>query len=242
MKITKYIPDMITSLNLLCGVVGVIFALEGKVSIAFPLMLAAAVFDFCDGLAARMLNAYSDFGKELDSLSDVVSFGVLPSVMLVNLMKVCTFSVSWVCYIPVVLAVCSGLRLAKFNVDDRQHSSFIGLPTPAAAMVCGSLCYFEAFQPGTFITVWAAGKVFVPAIAIILSALLVSEIPMFAMKFKAGDVDSFTKGKRISFIVNVALCIVVVAVLRLNWSLAILLSFLMYILMNVVYACLPSKK
>ena len=157
-------------------------------------------------------------------------------------MKVCTFSVSWVCYIPVVLAVCSGLRLAKFNVDDRQHSSFIGLPTPAAAMVCGSLCYFEASQPGTFITVWAAGKVFVPAISIILSALLVSEIPMFAMKFKAGEVDSFTKGKRISFIVNVALCIVVVAVLRLNWSLAILLSFLMYILMNVVYACLPSKK
>lgn len=242
MKITKHIPNMITSLNLLCGVLGVIFVMEGKTSIAFPLMLAAAFFDFFDGLAARLFKASSDMGRELDSLSDLVSFGVLPSLMLVNLMKVCTYSMNWICYIPVVLAVFSGVRLAKFNIDERQHSSFIGLPTPAAAMVCGSLCYFEAVQPGTFISVWAAGKFFVPALSIVLSVLLVSEIPMFSVKFAAGEADHFTKGKRISFLVNVILCAVIVIFLGLNWSLVILLTFLMYILMNLVYAFFPARK
>ena len=137
--IKKYVPDFITSLGLASGVLGVVFALEGKIWLAFPLMLAAAVFDFCDGLAARALDAYSDLGKELDSLSDMVSFGVLPSVMLYNLMKTCTFSSSAWCLVPLLLAVFSGLRLAKFNVDPRQHMSFVGLPTPVAALLCGSL-------------------------------------------------------------------------------------------------------
>ena len=83
MGLTKHIPNTITSLNLLSGALGVVFALEGKPEIAFPLMLAAAVFDFCDGLAARLLKAYSPVGKELDSLADDISFGLLPSVMLV---------------------------------------------------------------------------------------------------------------------------------------------------------------
>ena len=135
---------MITSLGLACGVVGVVFALEGRIWLAFPLMLAASVFDFCDGLAARALDAYSDLGKELDSLSDMVSFGVLPAVMLYNLMKTCTFSSSAWCLVPLLLAVFSGLRLAKFNVDPRQHRSFVGLPTPVAALLCGSLCSLRA--------------------------------------------------------------------------------------------------
>jgi len=237
MKITRYIPDTITSMNLLSGVLGVIFTFKGRFDIAFPLMVAASVFDFCDGLAARALNAYSDLGKELDSLSDMVSFGVLPALMLYQTMRVCTFSESWVCYIPLILAVFSGVRLAKFNIDERQHDSFIGLATPSAAMICGSLCYFIAHDMSTFLATWAAGYVFIPVLALILSALLVSEIPMFSMKVtKETMSDKVTMRKRIAFFINVAIIVVIVASLGLNWSLAVLLSFVVYALMNMAFA------
>lgn len=237
MKITRYIPDTITSMNLLCGVLGVIFTFKGRTDIAFLFMLAAAVFDFCDGLAARALDSYSDLGKELDSLSDMVSFGVLPSLMLFETMRVCTFSDSWLCYIPLVLAVFSGVRLAKFNIDDRQHDSFIGLATPSAAMICGSLCYFIAHDQNTFLAAWAAGYLFLPLLAVVLSVLLVCEIPMFSMKFGKGkNADPVTSRKRISFLVNVAVIVAIVVSLGLNWSLVVLLTFVVYALMNIAFA------
>ena len=123
MSLKKYIPNTITALNLACGVLGVVFALDGRIELAFALMLAAALFDFCDGLAARVLGAYSDMGKELDSLADVVSFGVLPAVMMHRTMVLCTWSHGWICYLPLIFAVFAGLRLARFNVDERQHSA-----------------------------------------------------------------------------------------------------------------------
>ena len=227
-----HIPNAITSMNLLCGVLGVIAALEGRFDWAFYLMLAGAVFDFCDGLAARALKVVSSTGKELDSLSDVVTFGVLPSVMLYELMRVCTFSNSIWCYVPLLIAVFSALRLAKFNLDERQHSSFLGLPTPASAMICGSLCYFIAHDMQTFLATWASGFVFIPLLALVLCVLLVSEVPMFSMKFSRED-DSLMKRKRILFAVNVLLVVAIVVSLHLNWSLIILLVFLVYILMNL---------
>lgn len=237
MSIKRYIPDTITSMNLLCGVLGVIFTFKGRIDIAFPLMLAASVFDFCDGLAARALDAYSDLGKELDSLSDMVSFGVLPAVMLYHTMCVCTWSESWICYIPLVLAVFSGIRLAKFNVDDRQHDSFIGLATPSASMICGSLCYFIAHDMNTFLATWASGFVFIPVLAVILSVLLISEVPMFSMKISKENKDDKTSmRKRVAFLVNVAIIVAIVASLGLNWSLAVLLTFVVYALMNMAFA------
>ncbi len=227
-----HIPNAITSMNLLCGVLGVIAALEGRFDWAFYLMLAGAVFDFCDGLAARALKVVSTTGKELDSLSDVVTFGVLPSVMLYELMRVCTFSDSIWCYVPLLIAVFSALRLAKFNLDERQHSSFLGLPTPASAMICGSLCYFIAHDMQTFLATWASGFVFIPLLAVMLCVLLVSEVPMFSMKFSRED-DSLVKRKRILFAVDVLLVVAIVVSLQLNWSLIILLVFLVYILMNL---------
>ena len=229
MKITRYIPDTITSMNLLCGIIGVVFAFKGRFEIAFPMMLGAAVCDFCDGLAARALKAYSDLGKELDSLADMVSFGVLPSVMLYNLMKACSFGESALCFIPLLLAVFSGLRLAKFNIDDRQHESFLGLPTPAAAMLCGSLCYFAASEPTSWFAIWCGGKLFIPALTLALCALLVCEIPMFSLK-KFGD------RKPLRFLVDVAVVVIFVVLMKLNWSLAVLLTFIVYILKNIIYA------
>ena len=235
MSLKKYIPDFITSLGLASGVLGVVFALEGKIWLAFPLMLAAAVFDFCDGLAARALDAYSELGKELDSLSDMVSFGVLPSVMLYNLMKTCSFSSSAWCLVPLLLAVFSGLRLAKFNVDPRQHRSFVGLPTPVAALLCGSLCWFVAHEPASLLATLSGGLVFVPVLTVVLCALLVCEIPMFSMKIAAGDTKTVLL-KRISFIVEIAVIVAVVLLLRHDWSLAVVISCVLYILKNLVYA------
>lgn len=235
MALRKYIPDFITSLGLASGVAGVVFALEGNIAVAFPLMIAASVFDFCDGLAARALGAYSEMGKELDSLSDMVSFGVLPAVMMYKLMKTCTFSLSVWCFAPLLLAVFSGLRLAKFNVDERQHLSFIGLPTPVAAMLCGSLCYFVAFEPASLIATLCGELVFIPVLAVCLSALLVCELPMFSMKF-GGETSRALRFKRISFIVEIALILAAVLILGLNWSLAVTLSCLLYIIKNLVYA------
>ena len=139
-------------MNLLCGVIGVVLAFKGKVDFAFYLMIAGSVFDFCDGLSARALGAYSDMGKELDSLADIVTFGVLPSVMLYNVSHVCMWGESWICWTPLLITVFSGLRLAKFNVDERQHMSFVGLATPACAMICGSLCYFVIHGQSSFLS------------------------------------------------------------------------------------------
>lgn len=232
MTIKKIIPNSITSMNLLSGVLGVIFTLEGHIEIAFPLMLAAAVFDFCDGLAARALGAYSDMGKELDSLADMVSFGVLPSIMLYKVSP----AGHWTAYIPLFIALMSGLRLAKFNVDDRQTTSFIGLATPACAMICGSLAYWINAEPSSFVASWAAGHIFIPVVSVCLGLLLVSPLPMFSMKFKKGQQDHTQLIKRTAFLTIAVLAIIVVAVTRANWAAAVTLIFLCYILVNCVFA------
>ena len=238
----RYIPNTITSMNLLSGVVGVIFALEGKPGVAFPLMLLAAVCDFLDGMAARALHAYSEMGKELDSLADVVSFGVLPAVMMFATMRTCTYSNAIWCYVPLLIAVFSGLRLAKFNLDERQHENFLGLATPASAMICGSLCYYIAAEPGSLLNVWAGGYVFLPLVALVLCALLVSEVPMFSMKLKKGQPKALVS-VRLCFGVCVLLIVGFVALLRLNWSLAVLLSLVVYVLMNLVFSYIcPAER
>ncbi len=237
MTLKKYIPDALTCCNLLCGSAGVVFALDGRADIAFFLMLAAACFDFLDGFAARMLDAYSALGKELDSLSDVVSFGVLPSVMLVNLMRVCSFSNGLLCLVPLLIAVFSGLRLAKFNIDERQHDSFIGLPTPASALLCGSLAYYIAVRPASLPGIWAAGPVFIPLLAVALCALLVSGIPMFSLKFgKSVHADGALRVKRLAMGLVAAVVVLLVVFFRQDWSLAVLLIMSLYIIKNCIYA------
>jgi len=234
MNFRKVIPNTITSMNLLCGVVGVIFAFKDRPDIAFLLMLAAAVFDFLDGLAARALDAYSDIGKELDSLCDVVSFGVLPSLMLHRTMVSLSGESVW-SYVPLVLAVFSALRLAKFNVDERQHSGFIGLPTPAAAMLCGALCSFAFAEPGTAPARFCAAAWGLPLLAILLSALLVSEVPMFSMKFGKGiETDRSARDKRLWFLGLAVLAAIVTAAFGLHWTLAVLAAFAGYIVINLI--------
>ncbi|MBP5382773.1 MAG: CDP-diacylglycerol--serine O-phosphatidyltransferase [Bacteroidales bacterium] len=233
----KFIPDCITSMNLLCGIIGVVFAFKGRPDIAFLLMLGGAAADFFDGFAARALDAYSDMGKELDSLSDLVTFGVLPSIMLYKLSCTCMFGESWICWIPLIITLASGLRLAKFNVDERQSASFLGLPTPAAALLVGSLCYYVAADPACFLSDWCSGPVFIPLLSVCLSGLLLSEVPMFSFKFHKDD-PSALKIKRMA-LAGLALAAILVCVFcRLDWSAVILLTLSCYILKNLIYATL----
>ncbi len=241
MNIIKHIPNSITSMNLLCGVLGVIFTFSGRFDLAFYAMLTAAVCDFCDGLSARLLKAYSDMGKELDSLADMVSFGVLPSLMMYRQMNQ-AYGDSYLVYIPLLIAVFSGLRLAKFNIDERQSENFIGLATPACAMICGSFCYYVSNDPTSILSSWAATSWFIPVCSAVLSLLLVSEIPMFSMKFKKGVKPTAPVNlQRLTFFGIIIISAVVTAVLGLNWSLIVLLSFTAYILMNVAIALTVKK-
>ena len=228
-------------MNLLCGVIGVVFTLRfGRPDIAFLLMLAAAGFDFCDGLSARLLNAYSDIGKELDSLADMVSFGVLPSVMLFKIMD--KPSNGWFCYLPLIIAVFSALRLAKFNIDERQHYGFIGLATPASAMICGSAAYLCMDTPMSSFAQLCYTPWFLPVVAVILSLLMVSEIPMFAMKFGGGaETDALTKMKRTAFLTITAIIVIIVFLMHWNWAAVVLLMFTVYILMNLIFYLFAPK-
>lgn len=240
--IVKNIPNTITSLNLLSGIAGILCAFSGRLDVSFLLMLAAAVFDFFDGFAARALGAYSPMGKELDSLADSVSFGLLPSLMLHRLMVVLSGETSVWCYIPLSIALFSVLRLAKFNIDERQSENFIGLATPASAMICGSLTYYLLHQTDSYMVAWAQGHVFIPVLSIVLSVLMVCEIPMFSMKFKKGiSKDSPLYRQRISFAGTVVVAAVLVMTLGLNWSMIVLLSFVAYIVMNLLSRPLFGK-
>ena len=219
-------------MNLLCGALGVIFTFQGALHIAFYLMLAAAVCDFLDGFAARLLKAYSPMGKELDSLADLISFGLLPSLML-HRRLVEGGMTGFVAYIPLVICVFSALRLAKFNVDERQTENFIGLATPACAMICGAFAYYVCKDTESVLYSWASIKAFIPAGSVVLSLLLVSEIPMFSMKFKKNmKKDTPVYRQRVAFAGVIFVSIVLVILLGLNWSMTVILVFVSYIVMN----------
>ena len=143
MGLRKHIPNTVTCLNLISGAVAVIMAFQDRLDAALGFIILAAAFDFLDGLTARALNAYSEIGKELDSLSDTVSFGLAPSLILYNYLDGFTTGVHpYVCYFPLILAAFTAVRLAKFNIDTRQSENFLGLPVPASGLCAASLAAF----------------------------------------------------------------------------------------------------
>ena len=234
MKILKQIPNTITSLNLLCGVFGIIAAFNGDLHISFYLMLAGALCDFCDGLAARALDAYSPMGKELDSLADLITFGLLPSIMLYKCMEWYNPG-AWYCYIPLIIAVFSALRLAKFNTDDRQSENFIGLATPACAMICGSFVAISHLDILNVARPVTESPWVIPVASAVLSLLLVSEIPMFSMKFKKGASDDL-KLIRIAFISVSAIALAATLALGQSFAHAVFFIFVTYVFMNIIHA------
>ena len=177
----KHIPNAITCLNLFSGCLGIVFAFEGKLDWASYSILVAAVFDFLDGLLARLLNAYSDIGKDLDSLADVVSFGVLPSVIIYHLFAESSSNGDWLNYSAFLIAIFSALRLAKFNNDTRQSENFIGLPTPANAMLIASIPFIAA--GGNMVSSYVQTPIFLALFSLGMGLLLISEIQLISLKF-----------------------------------------------------------
>lgn len=184
--VTKHIPNTLTSCNLISGCIALVFALSANYTMALTFIVVGAVFDFFDGMSARLLGVSSPIGKELDSLADVVTFGVAPSSMIYTLLLTLSKS-GWnetlafaIPYVAFVMAAFSALRLAKFNLDERQTTSFIGLPTPANALFWGALIVGNenVFDENSYYIYLLIILVFVS------SWLLVAEIPMFALKFK----------------------------------------------------------
>lgn len=166
--------------NLLCGCIGLVMALRGQLDTAAWLIGLAAILDFGDGFVARLVNASGLFGKELDSLADVVTFGVLPATIV--------FQFGWfqglgvVSYLAFLIAVLSALRLANFNIDTRQSESFIGLPVPANAMLIAAFPLMEKYQP-QFDAIWKNDIAW--GLMVAFSFMLVAELPLFALKFKS---------------------------------------------------------
>ncbi|HCS88176.1 MAG TPA: CDP-diacylglycerol--serine O-phosphatidyltransferase [Bacteroidales bacterium] len=178
MDIKKHIPNTITCCNLLCGSAAVVFATQHQFVYAFFLLIAGAVFDLFDGMSARLLKVSSPLGLQLDSLADDITFGLAPAMMVYCYLQPAMGA--W--GLPVlVMAAFSALRLAKFNIDDRQRSGFIGLATPANAIFWGSVCCIPELLTATG-DPKAAGIILMVACAL-SCYLLLAEIPFFSFKF-----------------------------------------------------------
>jgi CDP-diacylglycerol--serine O-phosphatidyltransferase len=183
------VPNIITLANLSCGILGIWCIFSYKIEVAALMIILAAILDFFDGFFARLLNSFSEIGKELDSLADMVSFGVLPSFILYYLLNQllprecsgCLTPNPWI-LVSILPALFSALRLAKFNIDTRQSDSFIGLPTPSNAIVVASFVLIGTYQPSKAEIFLSPS--FLIVYSILISLLMVSELPMASLKFK----------------------------------------------------------
>jgi CDP-diacylglycerol--serine O-phosphatidyltransferase len=175
----RHLPNLLTCLNLVCGCLGILNLWKGDPDHTAYYVWAAGVFDFFDGFLARLLKVSSPIGKDLDSLADMVTFGLLPSLFIYRMMESLGASPA-LCYVALLIAVCSALRLAVFNNDPTQSDTFRGVPTPANALFLTGLPFLEPLIPGGI-----GSPVLLAAIAVIFSILLVSRFELFALKFKS---------------------------------------------------------
>lgn len=191
----KHFPNTLTCCNLISGCIATFYAFQNNYEIAFLFIVIGAVFDFFDGFAARLLHVSSNIGKELDSLADDITFGFAPSAIVFSMLKqliattpmcnqtdLCVYITNYLPYVAFLMAAFSALRLAKFNIDERQATTFIGMPTPANALFWSSLSValsrsISTYNPQLLVATIVVGT-------LISCWLLVCEIPMFALKFK----------------------------------------------------------
>lgn len=232
----KHIPNSITCCNLISGCIATGFAFAGNIKVALLLIIIGAVFDFFDGMLARLLNVSSPIGKELDSLADVITFGLAPSTIIFSQLHVMSYPTfleplrDFLPYAAFIMAAFSALRLAKFNLDERQALGFIGLPTPANALFWGSLLVGVGEKLET--RPWAL--YFILAGVLISSWLLVSEIPMFALKFKHW---SF-KGNEVKYLFLITCCPLVV-IFGIS-SFAIIIAW--YVILSAIVKQSPTQQ
>lgn len=231
----KHIPNSITCCNLISGCIATAFAFTGDIKVALLWIIIGAVFDFFDGMTARLLHVSSPIGKELDSLADDITFGVAPSTIIFSQLQLMSYPDfleplrPYLPFVAYIMAAFSALRLAKFNLDERQALGFIGLPTPANALFWGSLLVGIGEQ--MYSRPWT---LYLILIGILVSSwLLVSEIPMFALKFKHWGV----KGNEVKYLFLVT-CVPLVAIFGIT-SFAIIVAW--YVVLSMVVKQQTSK-
>lgn len=234
----RHIPNFITSLNLASGFIAILFAVNGELVTASWLILAAMIFDFFDGFSARLLHAYSEIGKELDSLADVVSFGVAPAIIIYMLLgnamalidpmifNAGTFKTVLILLSPVIMPVCAALRLAIFNIDETQKTSFKGLPTPANALAVISVVIAGHYSDLSIIASFTDSKLSLIIFTVIISFLMVSRIPLLSLKtnhikFKGNEGMYILAG------------MVIISIILLGWG-AVPLIIPLYIVASVI--------
>ena len=249
MAVKRHVPNFITILNLLCGAIATIFAVQGNLIMAALFVGLGIFFDFFDGLAARALDVKSEIGLQLDSLADMITSGLVPAIVMFQLLKkalpgedpsdlVWTDADSWwdwnfpaLALFGLLIAGASGYRLAKFNVDERQTDSFIGLPTPANALLILSLPLILAFQPNPWAVDLILNEWFLIGLTILSCFMLNAEIPLFALKFSTW---SFKPNMlRYFFIV---FCVVMVILFKF---IAIPLIIISYVILSLLF---PKKE
>ncbi|MCM4161795.1 phosphatidylserine synthase [Antarcticibacterium flavum] len=249
MAIKRQIPNIITMLNLLCGAIAAIFAVQGNLIMAALFVGLGIFFDFFDGLAARALDVKSELGLQLDSLADMVTSGLVPGIVMFQLLQralpgggatISEWQASGVWFewnfptlalIGLFIAAASGYRLAKFNIDDRQTDSFIGLPTPANALLILSLPLILAFQPHPWAVEIILNEWFLIILTFISCYMLNAEIPLFALKLSDW---SFKKNKLRYFFI--AYCLLMIIIFQF---IAIPLIILSYVVVSLVF---PERK
>lgn len=234
--IRRNIPNLFTAGNLLGGILAIVFSLTGRIEIAPYFIFASAIFDFLDGFVARLLKVQSELGKQLDSLADMVTFGVAPGIIMFVLLRAAISangmeSKYWLAYFAFLIPVFAMFRLAKFNLDTRQSDAFIGLPTPAMTI------FFVAFplimNAGSFNSVTeiyfislVGNPITLIILILLMSILMVVELPLFALKFK----NFGWKGNEIRYIF---LTISIVLLATLFWW-ALPLIILLYIALSII--------
>lgn len=236
MNIKVHVPNAVTLLNLISGSLAVILLYQGYVLYSAMFVGLSAIFDFLDGFFAKLFNVKSMLGKELDSLADVISFGLAPALFLFELMSnnksvaEAGNLLSYTPYLALLIAAFSALRLAKFNLDTRQSVTFLGLPTPANAVFIVSLTIVALQQSSPIPVINQVAGIYWVQLAVIPFScfLLVSEIPMFAMKFSKGFALSNNK-LRYTFMLITLVCVGL-----FDWT-GILLSVVIYILMSLIF-------
>ncbi|MDG1718362.1 MAG: CDP-diacylglycerol--serine O-phosphatidyltransferase [Flavobacteriales bacterium] len=183
-SIKRNIPNLITLGNLFCGLVAIVSSLNNNLYFAGTFIFFGAILDFFDGLSARLLKVSSEIGKHLDSMADMVTFGVAPGMIMFQMIKLSNIDENaYIAYIGFIITIFSAIRLAKFNIDTKQTSSFIGLPTPAAAIFIASLPIISKHN----ITIQFNDSTFLIVTSIILSLLLLAKLSLFSLKIKKGE-------------------------------------------------------
>jgi len=239
----RHVPNLITLLNLACGTAAIVLTLEGQWRVAVYLVLAASAFDFLDGFAARLLKAYSNTGKQLDSLADMVSFGVLPAVFIYTLFKLLFQNqpedagkfydhFQWVVLISVLLVpVFSAIRLARFNTEEDQGTFFYGLPTPAHALFWTGI-FWQVMQSGSLFGT-PMNLFFMWAIMLIMAFHMILPIPMYSLKFEHFRI----RGNLIRYLI---LLLALVILLFMGWG-GLPLVILVYILLSLLNLLLSRR-